>query len=491
MNGIGMTSIQIPELSFSLIAPELILCTAAIVILLVDLYVKNVERINITLLALIGIVLAFFSAGTLYGASELAFSWLIIRDDMSVVIDQIFLIGAALIVLMSHHYSERYHFPYGEYIVLLLFSTLGMLIISASADLITLFLGVELVSITLFVLTGFEKKSLLSGEASLKYLLLGAFSSAFMVYGIAFIFGMCRTTNLISIGSLLSEDFIGSPLLILGFALLLVGLGFKIALAPFHMWAPDVYQGAPTPITAWIAAGSKLAGFIALVRVFSLPDISFHPLARTWVEGIWWLSLLTMIIGNAGALVQKDIKRMLAYSSIAHGGYLSMAFVSHNDVGLQALLFYLAAYLFMTIGAFAVVIAAGRHGEERRRISDFAGLAKRRPFLAAMMSLFLLSLAGMPPTAGFIGKVWLFGSAIQAQYYGLAIVGILTTLFSFYYYLRVIVYMYMRDEEKEFEAEPLSVSLTLALSLSALGVLILGVFPNTLMKVITNSVIVL
>ncbi len=490
LNEFGMIPIQIPELSFSLIAPELIITTAAVVVLLVDLFVKDVERINITLLALIGIALAFFSAGTLYGTSEPAFSWLILRDDLSVVLDQIFLIGAALIVLISHRYADQEDFAYGEYIVLLLFATLGMLFIAASSDLITLFLGIELVSLTLFILAGFNKNSLLSGEASIKYLLLGAFSSAFLVYGIAFIFGMCRTTNLITIGAILVEDYSGSPLLILGFALLLVGLGFKISLAPFHMWAPDVYQGAPTPVTAWIATGSKLAGFIALVRVFSISDISFAPLSEAWVQGIWWLSLITMIVGNAGALVQRDIKRMLAYSSIAHGGYLSMAFVSHNDIGLQALIFYLAAYLLMTIGAFAVVIASGHNGEERKMISDFAGLAKRKPFLAAVMCLFLLSLAGMPPTAGFIGKVWLFGSAIRAEYYGLALVGILTTLLSFYYYLRVIVFMYMYDDESESVPETHSVSLTIALSFSALGVLFLGVFPNTLMKVITNSVLI-
>ncbi len=483
--------ITIPDISFSAIAPELIICTAAIVVLLVDLFVKKVEPVNITLLALIGILLAFVSARNLYGVSELTFSWLFLRDNLSVILDQIFLIGAALIILISHRYAENHRLPYGEYVVLFLFATLGMMIIAAGSDLITLFLGIELVSFSLFILAGFEKENLLSGEAALKYLLLGAFSSAFLVYGIAFIYGICRTTNLISIGSILAEESINTPFLVLGFALMLVGLGFKISLVPFHMWAPDVYQGSPTPVTAWIATGSKLAGFVALIRVFSIPGISFAPLAELWVEGIWWLSLLTMIVGNAGALVQRDIKRMLAYSSIAHGGYLSMAFVAHNEVGLQSLIFYLAAYLFMTIGAFAVVIAARQNNKESNLISDFAGMAKRRPFLAAVMSLFLFSLAGMPPTAGFIGKVWLFGSAIQSGFYGLAIVGILTTLLSFYYYLRVVVYMYMWDEEKQEELEPLPASLTIALSLSAIAVLFLGIFPSSLMKVIAESVMIL
>ncbi|MBD3265128.1 NADH-quinone oxidoreductase subunit N, partial [bacterium] len=243
----------------------------------------------------------------------------------------------------------------------------------------------------------------------------------------------------------------------------------------------------PTPITAWIATGSKLAGFVALLRIFSLPGLSLEPFGEYWQAGFWILAMLTMIVGNACALVQSDIKRMLAYSSIAHGGYLSMAFVAHNSIGREALLFYLLAYLFMTIGAFGVVIAVSKKGEECQTLQDFSGLAKQHPWLAGMMSLFMLSLAGMPMTAGFFGKLWLFGAAIQAQYLALAIVGIVTTLLSFYYYLRVIVFMYMREADEENPFDPLSLFNTVAIGVSAVGVVAFGIFPNALWKTIVAS----
>lgn len=476
-----------PDLAFMAVSPQAVLLITALVILLLDLFVKNVEKINITLTALTGVVTAYICTQGLSVSDEAVFAGMVLRDGWSIYLDQLFLAGTALIVLLSHLYAERQGMDaYGEFTVLMLFATLGMMVISISADLVTVFIGIELLSICLYVLTGFTKSSLASGEAAMKYFLLGAFSTGFFIYGLAFLFGVCHTTNLVAIGQAAAGEE-GTPLLVLGFALVLVGLGFKISLVPFHMWAPDVYQGAPTPVTAWIAAGSKVAGFAALARLFSLPGLSFAPLSGLWVNGVWLLSLATMIVGNAGALAQTDIKRLLAYSSVAHGGYLAMAFTANSVVGLEALFFYLAAYLFTTIGAFGIVLLASRNGEECHSLADFSGLARQHPLLAGLMAVFLLSLAGMPFTAGFVGKLWLFGAAIEARYYVLAVTGILTTMLSFYYYLRVIVYMYMRESETGTVFDPPALSGTIAAGLAAVGVVLLGVFPNLAWKIFAEQ----
>lgn len=475
---IDITSLNI---SFWAVLPELIVLATAVSALACDMLVKNVQRINVTLTASLGLLIAFFATRNLVEPTgDAYFGGMIVRDSLSILLNQVFIIGALLAALISHDYARRDPRQYPEFMALLLFSTLGMMVISASADLITLFVGIELLSLSLFVLAGSDKDRHASGESALKYFLLGAFSTGFLVYGMAFIFGVARTTNLTAIGMSLAAGGEATPLLVLGFALLLVGLGFKISLVPFHMWAPDVYQGAPAPVTAWIATGSKIAGFVALLRVFIWPNMSFAPLAEYWVDGVWWLALLTMIVGNAGALVQTDIKRMLAYSSIAHGGYLSMAFTAHNQIGAEALLFYLAAYLFMTLGAFGVVIMASRRGIDCESIGDLAGLSRQRPFLAGVMSIFMLSLAGMPGTAGFVGKLWLFGAAIQAEFYVLALVGVLTTLLSFYYYLRVIVTMYVTEPGEDAYFNRYSISNGLALSVCAVALITLGVYPDLL-----------
>ncbi|MBI1388271.1 MAG: NADH-quinone oxidoreductase subunit NuoN [bacterium] len=476
--------IQVPEISLWQVLPELIVLATAVGVLASDLFVKSVQRVNVTLTATLGLLIAFFTARSLEASATPIFAGMVVRDSLSILLDQIFLAGAMLVTWIGHEYARRNPRQFPEFTALVLFATIGMMVIAMSADLIPLFVGIELLSLPLFVLAGSDKDRLASGEASLKYFLLGAFSTGFLVYGIAFIFGVTRTTNLTVIGQSLAAHAEATPLLVLGFALLLVGLGFKISLAPFHMWAPDVYQGAPTPATAWIATGSKIAGFVALMRVFTLPDVSFAALSDYWTPGIWWLALITMIIGNAGALMQSDLKRMLAYSSIAHGGYLAMAFTSGTRIGAEATLFYMAAYLLMTVGAFGVAIAASRSGQECEKIADLSGLARQRPWLAFAMSIFMLSLAGMPGTAGFVGKLWLFGAAVQAQYYSLALIGVLTTLLSFYYYLRVIVYMYVHEPDDRLLFNRYSFSNGLALTVCAVGLVGLGVFPNLLWSTI-------
>lgn len=485
-----MNEIQYPLISFEAVLPELIVLGTAVLVLMLDLFVKNVQRINITLTASLGLLTAYVCTRNMVPAEELIFAGMIIRDSFSLLMDRVFVIGALMVVLLSNHYAKRWPHQYPEVVALLLFSTLGAMVIASSADLLTLFVGIELLTLSLFILAGADKKSLFSGESSLKYFLLGAFSTGFLVYGMAFIYGTCRTTNLIVIGDLIESGLLEvSPLMVLGFALMLVGLGFKISLVPFHMWAPDVYQGAPTPVVAWIATGSKIAGFVALIRIFAWPGMSFAPFSEYWVDGLWYLALATMIIGNAGAYVQTNLKRIFAYSSIAHGGYLIMGFVAMNEIGLEAVLYYLEAYMFISVGAFGALIVAGKNGRECTTLDDLKGLAQHRPFLAKLMALFTLSLAGVPGTAGFVGKLWLFGAAVQSGYILLAVVGILTTMLSFYYYLRIIVMMYMHDAEKDARFDQYSVSNTIALCIAAFFIILLGVFPNLLWDTIRASMV--
>jgi NADH-quinone oxidoreductase subunit N len=478
-----MGDIPVPELGLAGVMPELILSVTAAVILLLDLFAGDREGRGAMMLSVGGLLLAF--VGTFGADGRLVFSHMLINDAFSSVLDRVFLLAALLVTLMSHPYLLRHGVATAEYFVLVLVATIGMMVMGAAADLITVFLGLEMLSLSLYMLAGYFKKDLLSGEAAVKYFILGAFATGFLVYGMAFTYGALGTTNLAAVGQAARTGtapptFV--PTLAFGLALILVGLGFKIALVPFHMWAPDVYTGAPTPVTAFIATGSKAAGFAALVRIFTstLPESYAF-----WSVAIWWLAMLTMLVGNFFALIQVEIKRMLAYSSIAHGGYLAMAFLSKSDVGIKGLLFYLVAYVLMTAGVFGGIALAGRR--ERFLISEYAGLSRENPFLAALLSLFLLSLAGMPGTAGFFGKLYLFAGAIRAGYLGLAIVGILTTVLSFYYYLRVIVYMYMREAQVPREAEPMVGTGRASLVLAAVGVIVLGCFPNLVWSTIEGS----
>ncbi len=478
-----MGTIPVPQLGFAGIMPELILAITAVVILLMEMLAGDREARGAVELTVAGILLAFLAT---FGASgKLIFSAMLINDGLSAVLDRVFLLAALLVTLMSRPYLVRHGVARGEYFVLLLLATIGMMVMGAAMDLITIFLGLEMLSLCLYVLASFLKRQSESIEAGFKYFILGAFASGFLVYGMAFVYGALGTTNLATIAETVragAGTTPSTPTLAFGLALILVGIGFKISLVPFHMWAPDVYCGAPTPVTAFIATGSKAAGFAALLRIFTLTLPQSY---EFWGTAIWALALITMVLGNFFALAQVDIKRMLAYSSIAHGGYLAMAFLSKADVGIKALVFYLFAYVLMTAGAFGVVALTGKR--ERRLISEYAGLSRDNPLLAGLLSLFLLSLAGMPGTVGFFGKFYLFAGAIRAGYLGLAIVGILTTVVSFYYYLQVIVYMYMRDSEEAFETERLVGTGRASLVIAAAGVILFGCFPGLIWSTIEGS----
>jgi NADH-quinone oxidoreductase subunit N len=421
------------------------------------------------------------------GQEGVGFSGMVTLDGFSIFVNALLLISGLLGVALSYGYVKRMGLERGEYYTLLLFSVTGMMLMAQAADLIVVFLALELLSIPLYVLAAFARPQAQSEEAGLKYFLLGAFATGFVVYGTALVFGATGSTNLAEVVSRAASDS-NLLLLSLGAAGILVGLGFKVAAVPFHMWTPDVYQGAPTAVTAFMSSGAKIAGFAALLRVFTT---AFPTIAADMTDILWALAALTMILGNVIAIAQNNIKRLLAYSSIAHAGYILMAFVPYGnpDVRADAVaagLFYLVAYAVTNFGAWGVVIALEKSEGRGLQLSDYAGLARKHPALAAAMAIFMLSLIGLPPTIGLVGKFYLFRSVIAGGFTGLAIIGVLTSLISAYYYLRVVVIMYMRDGEPETERESF---LDLTTGITALATVILSLVPQFLFAWASSAVL--
>jgi len=479
--------IPLPTINLIDISPEMTLGVFGLVILLLDLFLRREGKGYLAVLSLIGVGGAFYASLRLWGSSHYSLSQSIVVDNLSLFFNAIFLLGTAMVILMSVSYIRREGINLGEYYSLLLFSTLGMLIISSGNDLIILFLGLELVSIPLYILSGFARTNLKSNEAALKYLLLGVFATAFLLYGIALIYGSTGTIKLPLIAKMLADTAISSnPLLFIGMGLLIIGFGFKVALVPFHMWTPDVYEGAPTSVTAFMSVGVKAAGFAALLRILltALDKLQF-----SWVSILVVLAILTMTVGNVIALAQTNIKRMLAYSSIAHAGYILVGLVAGSRLGVSSILFYLVVYALMNLGAFAVVILVGRKGDQSLHINDYAGLGYRYPLMGAAMSVFLLSLAGIPPTAGFVGKFYIFSAAVKEGFIKLAIIGVLNSALSLFYYLRVMVIMYMREPEKK-EVSPIHFSpgLVIALLIAVLGILYLGILPSRVIDLAADAI---
>jgi NADH-quinone oxidoreductase subunit N len=375
------------------------------------------------------------------------FGGMFVHDGFTVFFTLLFCAMTAISVLLSWDYVKRTRINHAEYYMLLLSATLGMIIMAASQDLITIFVGLELMSLALYVLVGFRRARLDSNEAALKYFLLGAFSTGFLLYGIALLYGATGTTNLNAMAGFLADSpVLHNPLLVVGSLLLLTGLAFKVAAVPFHMWTPDAYEGAPTTITGYMSVGAKAAAFAALLRIVlgALADIQVD-----WRPILTWLAISTMTVGNITALLQNNLKRMLAYSSIAHAGYLLVAIAAGGPAGASAALFYLAVYTLMNLGAFGLLSVLGRGREERVMMSDIAGLGFRQPFLGLAMAVFMLSLGGIPPMAGFMGKVYVFSVAVKAGLIPLVVVGVLNSAVSVYYYLRVTVAMYMQEPQGE------------------------------------------
>jgi len=462
--------VDLPVVSLRAILPSLIVLGTAAVVLLLDLLPPRDRKGHLPVVALAGVVAALLSTTWLWGGEIRAFHGMVVLDGYALFLHLAICYAAGLVILLSMDYLAERGLESGEYYVLVLLSTVGMMLMTSAGDLIVVFLALELMSLSLYVLAGYFRARLTSGEASMKYFLLGAFASSFFLYGLALVFGATGTTNLDRIGAAGGHDF----LLLVGFALLLVGLGFKISSVPFHMWVPDVYDGAPTSVTALIATGSKIAAFAALIRVLVT---AFRGAQPDWAMLLWGLAAVTMTVGNVVAIAQSNLKRMLAYSSIAHVGYMLVGLVAGGSLGTGAVLFYLLVYTFTTAGAFGVILLLERVGDESVSLADYAGLAQRRPALAFALSLFLLSLVGVPPFGGFVGKFYLFGAAVRSGYIGLAVIGVLNSAVAAYYYLRLIVYMYMREPEAALPAPVPSFAGGLALAVALVGVVVLGVMP--------------
>jgi NADH-quinone oxidoreductase subunit N len=482
-----METIAMPAINLASIMPECILSVVAMLLLLVNVFVPGKDKAYLGWLSIIGLAVTAVNVVGGWGIPQVGFGGAVIQDNFAIFFKVIFLISAALAILISDKYMVREECNQGELYPLILFSTVGMMLMASGTDLMVIFLGLEVLSVSLYVLAGFNRDNLKSNEAGLKYFLLGAFSTGFLLYGMALTYGATGTTKLAAIQNhvVTNPGVATNPLFVVGMLLIAVGFSFKIAAAPFHMWTPDVYEGAPTPMTAFMSAGPKAAGFAAFLRVIIF---AFPMLQNNVTELLWVLAVLTMTVGNIIALSQDNIKRMLAYSSIAHAGYALVGFTALNKEGVAGILFYMLSYAFMNIGAFAVIVLIGKKGEKNGNVQDFAGLGYKKPVLAVLFSIFLFSLAGMPPTAGFIGKFYLFSAAIKSGYTGLAIIGVLNSAASVYYYLRVMVFMYMKEGTEDFEWASVTPSIAICLLVTVVATLVMGVVPGTILELAQKAV---
>ncbi len=471
------------------LVPHLTVLVTGLAILALDLFLTERSRFVNEVVGLAGLALAFVLAVLQHGDPRTVFAAMAVVDNLSVFFHATFILIAFLTLLMSASFIRREGVPSGEYYALVLFATTGFMFVASAANLVTLFIAIEVLSIATYILAGLHHQEQRSLEAAFKYFILGAFSSAIFLYGIATVYGAIGHTNILQLAETVAQGEI-SPLLMFGMALLIVGLGFKVAAVPFHMWAPDVYDGAPTSVTAFMSAGPKTAAFAALLRVF-FQGFGSEAVAAHWAPVFAALAGLTMILGNLSALTQVSIKRMLAYSSIAHAGYALVALVTLNSLGAASILYYMVAYTFMSLGAFTVLTVVAKRGERHHAFSDYSGLASTNPFLAAVMTLFMFALAGFPPTAGFAGKFYVFSAAVQSGYVVLAIVGVLTSVVSVFYYIHVIRVMYMQEPDDGGSPIRMSAATCAVLGLAVLGTLFMGVFPGSILRLAERSVALL
>jgi len=513
---------SLPNINWAIIAPEVVVCIAAVIVMMVDAFARPTQRWvtgGISMAGLFGAtVLTIWLWSSGLNTTE-AFGGMIVLDELRLGFTLVFLLVSFLTLLLSNVWVETEKLPAGEFHSLLLFATVGMMLMASGGDLVIIFLGLEILSIATYVMAGFRRSDIRSNESSLKYFILGSFSSAFLLYGIALTYGATSlalpdvaghiagfkpgTTNILEIAGRIGK--VQYPaLLFAGAAMMLVGFGFKIATAPFHVWTPDVYEGAPTPVTAFMAAGPKAAGFASFIRVFvfGFPFVAAaagsagNGVHEAWISVLVVLAILTMTIGNVVAIVQNNVKRMLAYSSIAHAGYAMVGFIAagtatdttQRNSAITGVIFYLLTYAVMNIGAFCVVQLIARSGDRRTSIEDYSGIGFQAPVLAFSLSLFMLSLFGMPLTAGFMGKIMVFGAAVDQHFYTLVVIGVLNTAISAYYYLRLIVVMFFRERTTTWSAPPIPASIALALVLTVLGVLYLGVFPGRVINALQTRI---
>jgi NADH-quinone oxidoreductase subunit N len=459
------------------ILPEIILTLVGVLIMFLEAVLSDRQKGIFAPLTVAGLAASLVAAIAANGEPGTAFNNMMVVDGFATFFRVLVIAVGLLAVFASTEYLHREGSFGGEFFALILFSIVGQCVMSTANELIMIFVGLEISSIASYILAGYLRDDKRNNESALKYFLLGSFATAFLLYGIAWIYGITGTTNLVEIRRVLIGG--GAPSLVLtgtAAALMFVGFGFKISAVPFQIWAPDVYQGAPAPVSAFLSVGPKAAAFAILLRTYLT---AFGTVADRWEPFVWVCALATMIVGNFAAIQQSNIKRMLAYSSIAHAGYVLVAVTAHSDIGSAAAMFYLAAYAFTNFGAFAVVTYVAQKGEKYTRIDDFAGLAQRQPLMAAMLTVFLLSLIGVPLTGGFFGKFYIFKAALDADLVWLTVLGLLNSAVAAYYYLRILVVMYMKDPDSS--ADPLlpaGPAMMIAVCGSAIGTLVLGIFPS-------------
>jgi NADH-quinone oxidoreductase subunit N len=466
--------------------PELILTISATLIMAFQPILGKREGI-LSKFALAALFAALWGAVVAYSNPGPAFQGMLMIDGFATFFRVLVIIVGILVVFSSTQYLKREHAESGEYNALILFSIVGQCILVSANELMMVFIGLEISSIATYILAGYLRDDKRNNESAVKYFLLGSFATAFLLYGIAWMYGLTGSTALPEIRRVLSTPEIAPSMTLVGTAaaLMFVGFAFKISAVPFQIWAPDVYQGAPAPVSAFMSAGPKAAAFAVLLRVFMT---ALEPIASAWAPIIWICALLTMIVGNFAAIMQTNIKRLLAYSSIAHAGYVLVAVTTHSDIGTAAAMFYLAAYAVMNVGAFAVVTHFARQGERHLNIEEMAGLGARQPATAAMLTIFLLSFIGVPLTGGFFGKFYVFKAALDGHLFWLTILGLLNSAVAAYYYLRIIVVMYMHEPGEATEKlQPLTAGLKTAIWASAVATLILGIYPTFVLDFATNS----
>jgi len=468
---------MIPTVDYIRVLPELLVTIFGIVVMLVDpLLPAHDSKKSLGIIALVGTLASLVATVYQTGFYGDAFFDMVRVDTFSIFFHIVVLLVVLVVVLSSFDYLEVQQIKAGEYYGLLLFAAVGMMLMSSAIELVLIFIAIEISSISSYVLAGFRRRAAESAEASLKYFLLGSFATAFFLYGVALVFGATGSTNVYKIAEVLSSQH--SVVVYLAVALMFVGLGFKVASAPFHIWTPDVYEGAPAPVVGFLSTGPKAAAFAVLLRVL------FATGAPGWFWMVWVSAVLSMTIGNIGALVQNNVKRLLAYSSIAHAGYLLVAFAAAQTTGISAAIFYAASYAAMNVGAFAIVAHLSGRGERYVTLDDYTGLGRRSPLIAGLLTVFLISLIGIPITGGFFAKFYVFSAALRANLIGLTIIGVINSAIAAYYYLRIIVYMYMLDESGQPEAPVpgMPASLGTAVAISLLATLYLGVLPDRVLE---------
>ena len=471
--------------SFAAIVPMVCVTLAALAALVAESFRGKGEHMPIGGLGVIGLGFALVGCVLLWGRNQSSFG-VIQADNFGLFVSITICIAALITIALSGQVIRRDGLPAGEYYALLLFSTTGMIMMAVASDLLTIFLALEILSVAVYVLTGLRRDSPRGIEASFKYFLLGSFSSAFFLYGVALTYVLTGSTRLDRIGTWMAGEGLNvSPMMLFALGLLLIGFAFKVSAVPFHMWTPDAYEGAPTLVTGFMSTAVKAAAFAAFVRVFLS---AFEPLRADWTPVLWGIAMATMIVGTVVGVAQSNVKRMLAYSSIAHAGYLLVGLVAANDLGKASILFYLLVYAVTNLGAFGVIALLSSPERPHDELRDFTGLWHTRPVLAGLMAVFLLSLGGLPPTAGFVAKWYVFSAAIRAGYYDLAVVGMLSSVISVFFYLRIVVMMYMADPADQ-QARPAVAAVPIAaLVVSTIAIFYLGILPTRVIELAAKSV---